>query len=116
MINLDNSKYKPHNPQEAIWLQETYNKINKAVVENGLPYQRVRVGRQVKAYGSRGVNSYKTEIRDGLIGVWINGHHRTSIDIDKVIKHMVKSTVGWKHISDKTDNETKAFLKLKFEV
>jgi hypothetical protein len=118
MITLDSSKFKPHDAAEAQWLASTHEKLSQAIIENELPIKYIRVGRQVKSYGSTGVHSHKVEWRDTQdnTGVWINGHHRKEIDLDRVIKHMVKSTLTWRPLASKTTSEHKLALKLKYAV
>ena len=118
MLSLDTNKFKSHTQDEADWVKSTYEALAKAVEENQLPFKYVRIGRQVKAYGSRGVSSYKNEwvgTKDN-IGVWINGHHRNNINVDAVINHMIRSTINWSSIKDATTDEHKTYLKLKFGV
>lgn len=118
-MNICTAKFKPKNEKEVAWVKSVLEKFSELVSVDGLPPCRIRIGRQVKSYGSAGVASYKTEIRDNIFGVWINGHHADNIDLDKVVRHYVKSCLNWKHAQPFIQNMTedqKTFLKIKYNI
>ena len=114
MIALDSSKFKPHNPTEALWQVRIHEIVDSVVQKYTLPIVYLRLGRQKKSFGSTGVRSIKIEWRDSPqnTGVWLNGYHMQNLTDDYVEKYIVRACLNWSHTNKMIADIDKVAMKL----
>jgi len=94
-MQVCHAKFKPHTPEEQLFLTEMIARCKDLVAKHKLRVNHLRFGRQVKAYGSTGVAEYHTYTYRGdpnKVEFWINAHYTamTEAGVRKLEHALVK--------------------------
>ncbi len=103
-------KFAPHTQAELVWAEEMHN-LDSYFKGLGLDFQRgVRLGRQVKAYGSNGVAEMHVYLHpDNTWELWVNGNFCEEITKQVVVDYIHQLITRVNGNPKKRNNWTKQF-------